>query len=287
MLGNTPANVFSTADIPYIPITFFRDHEVKTGEWVAEVVFRSSGTTGSVQSEHLVSSLDWYHRIAQKSFSSSFGPPADYVFLALLPSYMERNDSSLINMVHDFMQQGKFPESGFHRESHQEIVDALSDLAAKNQKTILIGVSFALYDLFEKYKIPVWDNLLVMETGGMKGRRAEITRDELHEHMRVQHPALKIASEYGMTELLSQAYMRADHFQPGFSMKVLTRDISDPLQLSRTGQRGAINIIDLANLDTCSFIATDDIGIVYADGSFDVIGRLDQSDVRGCNLMYA
>lgn len=287
MLGKTPANVISTADIPFMPITFFRDHVVKTGEWDEEVIFRSSGTTGTVQSKHLVCSQDWYHRIAQKIFASSFGPPADYVFLALLPSYIERNDSSLIDMVHHFMQQAKFTESGFYMESSRQMVDALSHLAERNQKTILIGVSFALYDLFEKYIIPVWDNLTVIETGGMKGRRTEITREELHDHIRLRHAGLKIASEYGMTELLSQAYMTGHHFKPGFTMKVLIRDISDPLQLSRAGQRGAINIIDLANVDTCSFIATDDIGIMYVDGSFDVIGRLDQSDVRGCNLMYA
>jgi hypothetical protein len=178
-------------------------------------------------------------------------------------------------------------ESHFFSVPNPEIIESLQKLKIKNQPTILIGVSFALLDLFESYKIPVWENLLIMETGGMKGRRQELTREELYARIRDHHPDVRIASEYGMTELTSQGYMKEKHFIPGPTMKIFTRDISDPLILNGHQQRGAINIIDLGNLDTCAFIATDDVGISYSDRSFDVLGRIDQSDIRGCNLLYA
>lgn len=185
------------------------------------------------------------------------------------------------------MHIDKKQESDFFGTVDQNIIKVLQSLKMAQQKTILIGVSFALMDLFDHHNVPVWDRLTIIETGGMKGRGPEITREELHSRLRLHHPELKIASEYGMTELLSQAYLVNDSFQPAPTMKILIRDISDPLNLIPAGKRGAINVIDLANIDTCSFIATDDTGVVYEDGSFDVLGRLDQSDVRGCNLMYA
>lgn len=287
LVDRTPQNVHSTDQIPFLPISMFRDHAIMTGSWEPQAIFKSSGTTGVNQSSHLIRDLDWYHRVAEKTFTFAFSSPSDYVWLGLLPSYLERPDSSLINMVSFFIDAGKRKESGFFQKINTSLLETLDGLSAGNEKTILIGVSFALLELFEKYKIPVWENLLVIETGGMKGRMPEITRDELHKRMKINHPGLNVRSEYGMTELLSQAYMTEEYFIPGPYMKVLARDISDPLQLVSNGKRGALNIIDLANLDTCAFIATDDIGIVYADGFFDVLGRLDQSDVRGCNLLYA
>jgi len=286
LLGYNPSNVTRLEQVPFLPIVMFREHTIHTGEWMPETVFKSSGTTGSIQSQHKMRHLQWYHRIAQKSFDHLFGNPAEYTWLGLLPSYMERPDSSLISMVHFFMQLNANDESHFFSTPNPEIIESLQRLKLKNQRTILIGVSFALLDLFETYKIPVWENLLIMETGGMKGKRQELTRDELYARIRENHADVRIASEYGMTELTSQAYMKDDHFIPGPTMKVFTRDISDPLILNGYQQRGAINIIDLGNLDTCSFIATDDVGISYSDHSFDVLGRIDQSDIRGCNLLY-
>ncbi len=286
LLNINPSSIQGIEQIPYLPIVLFREHEIKTGLWSSEAVFRSSGTTGAIQSQHHIRSLEWYHQMSEMCFKKSFDNPEDYTWLALLPSYLERPDSSLVDMAHHFMQIKPSPKNKFYPSPNIEIINALHDLKIKNQKTILLGVSFALLDLFEEYKVPVWRNLLVVETGGMKGRRQELTREELYEKIKLHHPDLHIASEYGMTELKSQAYKKDLHFFPGPAMKVYIRDISDPLKLINTGQRGAINIIDLGNIDTCSFIATDDIGISYEDGSFDVLGRLDQSDMRGCNLMY-
>ncbi|HUR30746.1 MAG TPA: hypothetical protein VMZ69_04900 [Saprospiraceae bacterium] len=286
LLALSPLNVQSVSEIPFLPISMFREKDVKTGNWDPEVIFRSSGTTGSRQSKHLIRDLDWYHQNAEKTFNHHFGDPSEYVWIALLPSYLERPDSSLVDMVTNFMQKDKKHESGFFSEVNNKIIEVLQRLSLLNQKTILIGVSYALLDLFEKYDVPVWDQFIVIETGGMKGRGQEITKDELHGRLNARHHQLSIASEYGMTELLSQAYLKREHFYPGATMKAFTRDISDPMTMTSFGKRGVINVIDVANIDTCSFIATDDIGIVYEDGSFDVLGRLDQSDVRGCNLLY-
>ncbi|MEP6795071.1 MAG: acyl transferase [Saprospiraceae bacterium] len=285
-LNLNPSKIHGIDQIPYLPIVMFREHKIKTGLWSSEAVFRSSGTTGTIQSQHHVRSLEWYHQISEMCFKESFDRPEDYTWLALLPSYLERPDSSLVDMAHHFMQIKPSSEHKFYPSPNFEIINALHDLKLKNKKTILLSVSFALLDLFEEYKVPVWKNFFVVETGGMKGRRQELTREELYEKIKLHHPDLHIASEYGMTELMSQAYMNHEHFTPGPTMKINTRDISDPLNLTNYGQRGALNIIDLGNLDTCAFIATDDIGISYPDGSFDVLGRLDQSDMRGCNLMY-
>jgi hypothetical protein len=190
-------------------------------------------------------------------------------------------------MVRYFMHCSGRPYNNFYLDWDQSFFDTLQGLAERNEPTIMIGVSFAILDLFEKNNVRVWDDLLVIETGGMKGRRQEITREELRARIFQHAPGLTLSSEYGMTELLSQAYLREDRFCPGPTMRVFIRDISDPFSLVPEQQRGAINIIDVANLDSCAFIATDDIGIRYPDGSFDVLGRLDQSEVRGCNLMYA
>lgn len=281
-----PDQVQGIADIPYLPIVMFREHEIKTGNWKSEKNFRSSGTTGSIQSQHMVRDLDWYHRICRKCFQVPFDQPDQYAWLGLLPSYLERTDSSLVEMVHYFMECSKHPENSFFPQINEALITGLNTLRQLNTPTILIGVSFALIDLFDRTDVPVWDNLLVIETGGMKGIGKEITRDELYQQLQQHHSGLRIASEYGMTELLSQAYRTDDHFHGGPTMRVYLRDISDPLRLIGAGQRGVINVIDLANIDTCAFIATDDIGITYADGGFDVLGRLDNSDLRGCNLLY-
>ena len=286
LLGLGPGNVQCLEDIPFLPIVMFRQHDVRTGEWEAKAVFRSSGTTGSVQSRHFVRDLNWYHTIADRCFTSLVGQPGDYAWIGLLPSYLERADSSLVDMVHYFMTCSRHAENRFIPEVGDKIVSVLASLKHQDKATILIGVSFALLDLFERMDVPLWDNLLVIETGGMKGRGQEITRDELYERLRKNHHNLRLASEYGMTELLSQAYRVNEHFQPGPTMHVRIRDVSDPLRLIGHGQRGVINVIDLANIDTCSFIATDDIGVAYSSGFFDVLGRLDNSDLRGCNLLY-
>ncbi len=276
----------SLKDIPYLPITMFRDHEIMTGTWKSVAIFKSSGTTGSRPGLHHVSDLGWYHRIAEKCFTPFYGDPDQYTWLALLPTYLERPDSSLVDMVQYFMSRNPVKKHGFFPEPDQSLVNQLQLLAKAKTPTILIGVSFALLDLFEQHQLPVWNELVVIETGGMKGRREEITRNELHERLIRHHTGLHIASEYGMTELMSQAYSKNHLFKGGPTLKVFIRDISDPLWMIESGQRGVINIVDLGNMDTCSFIATDDIGVGHADGTFEVLGRLDQSDIRGCNLLY-
>lgn len=281
-----PDQVRSTADIPFLPIVMFREHEIRTGDWDAEKIFRSSGTTGVVQSRHLVRDLQWYHGVAEMCFYSAFRQPGEFAWIGLLPSYLDRADSSLVDMVYHFMSLSGNASSGFFPQVNDEIKHSLQVLKERGSPVILIGVSFALLDLYESTDVPVWDRLMVIETGGMKGRGQEITREEMYSRLRRHYPSLQIASEYGMTELLSQAYRTVDHFYPGPTMRVRIRDISDPLKLIGHGQRGVINVIDLANIDSCAFIATDDIGMSFADGGFDVLGRLDNSDLRGCNLLY-
>lgn len=286
LLGLAPDTVQSLGEVPYLPIIMFREHVVKTGSWEAESVFRSSGTIGSIQSKHFIRDLNWYHLVAEKGFTSSFGSPGQYTWVGLLPSYLERSDSSLVDMVNHFMSCSGSAENIFIPNVGDEVISVLNAHKNRSNATVLIGVSFALLDLFERGDVPVWDNLLVMETGGMKGRGLEITREELYARLRKHQLKLRITSEYGMTELLSQAYSKGGHYQPGPMMRIRMRDISDPLKLIDHGARGIINIIDLANIDTCSFVASDDVGISYPDGSFDVLGRVDNSDLRGCNLMY-
>ena len=286
LLHKDPSNVTAISDIPFLPVSVFKEHLVKTGTWDPQCRFESSGTTGSQRSQHLVRDRSWYHAVAQKGFSTFLGSPGDFIWVGLLPSYLDRPDSSLVDMVDHFMTVGGHEKSGFFPAINDQLVELLNALFRENEAVVLIGVSFALLDLFDHAGIPVWDRLLVIETGGMKGRGKELTREELYDRMRARYPALRIASEYGMTELLSQAYRIGGRFLPGPTMGVFIRDVSDPLRLIGQGQRGAINIIDLANIDTCAFIATEDVGVSYVDGSFEALGRLDLSDMRGCNLMY-
>jgi hypothetical protein len=286
LLDVAPGDVRGIEDMPFLPISVFKHHVVKTDEWATEAIFRSSGTTGSHQSQHHIRHLEWYHQIALQGFQSHFEHPGQFVWLGLLPAYLDRPDSSLVDMVHAFMSVSGHKENEFFPNVNEELVTRLKALALRNEKVILVGVTFALLDLFEQFDVPVWDNLLVLETGGMKGRGKEITREEVYQRLQIRHNNLRIGSEYGMTELMSQAYRTSDHFIPGIRMKIFIRDISDPLTIIGSHQRGAINVIDLANVDTCAFIATDDIGVAHPNGCFDVLGRLDNSDLRGCNLLY-
>lgn len=271
--------------IPFLPIQFFKSHEVVCSKAAVEIVFLSSGTTGNEQSKHFVTDLSVYEESFAKGFEHFYGAIEDYTILALLPSYLERDGSSLIYMVNDFIQKSKNKKSGFYLNNLEELAQNLVELDNKNQKTLLIGVSFALLDLVEKYTFQL-KNTIVMETGGMKGRRKELIREELHQILQDGFGVDKIHSEYGMTELLSQAYSKGNGiFECPPWMKILTRDTEDALTVLPERKSGGINVIDLANSNSCSFIATQDLGKTYANGTFEVLGRFDNSDIRGCNLM--
>lgn len=285
-LGVKPGNVKSIAEIPFLPIEFFKSHNVISGpESGNEVVFTSSGTTGALQSRHLVSDLSLYERSFRDGFELFYGPVKDLAFFALLPSYLEREGSSLIYMVEDLMKNSGYSKSGFYLENHDELISNLKEAETKNQKTILLGVTYALLDLIEISRLDL-KNTIIMETGGMKGKRKEMVREELHKVLCNGFGVEKIHSEYGMTELLSQAYSKGDgiFYCPPW-MKVIIRDTNDPFSFLPENKTGGINVIDLANLNSCSFIATQDLGKLYSDGSFEVLGRFDNSDIRGCNLL--
>ncbi len=271
--------------IPFLPIDFFKTHNIISSNKKIKTTFRSSGTTGITTSEHHITDLSIYEKSFIKAFEKFYGKINDYVFLALLPSYSERNDSSLIYMVEKLMKISSKPDNGFYLYNHEDLFNKLQELENKNQKTILIGVSFALIDFFETYKISL-KNISIIETGGMKGRKKEIVREELHKIIKNATGLKNIHSEYGMTELLSQAYaLEENKYSAPAWMKVLIRDTNDPFTFLKKGQSGGINIIDLANINSCSFIETKDLGKVHSDNSFEVLGRFDNSDVRGCNLM--
>jgi len=280
-----PSDVKHINQIPFLPIQFFKTHEVLSSQNPIEQTFSSSGTTGSITSKHYVTDLDIYKQSFRKGFQSFYGNTEDYVILALLPSYLERDGSSLIYMVNDMITQSKHPESGFYLDDLDALYKTLNKLDQSHKKVLLIGVSFALLDLVERYQFDL-KNTIIMETGGMKGRRKELVRAELHQILKLGFGVKNIHSEYGMTELLSQAYSNGNGiFNSPKWMKVLTRDTEDALSIQHPGKTGGINIIDLANVNSCSFIATQDLGKVLNDGSFEVVGRFDNSDIRGCNLM--
>lgn len=273
------------AEIPFMPIQFFKSHKVVSSKKAVQRVFLSSGTTGNEQSKHFVTDLSIYEKTFSKGFEHFYGPIEDYIVLALLPSYLERDGSSLIYMVNNFIQKSKNKKSGFYLNNLDELARDLAELDKNNEKVLLIGVSFALLDLVEKHKFKL-NNTIVMETGGMKGRRKELIREELHQILREGFGVENIHSEYGMTELLSQAYSKGNGiFVCPPWMKILTRDTEDALTVLPEGKSGAINIIDLANVNSCSFIATQDLGKTYPSGTFEVLGRFDNSDIRGCNLL--
>ena len=271
--------------IPFLPIQFFKSHEVVSNSNPIQTTFRSSGTTGMVTSQHLVTDVSIYEESYRKGFSQFYGNIEDYVVLALLPSYLEREGSSLIHMVSDLIQLSSHPESGFYLHNYDELIEKIIQLDQSGQNVILIGVTYALLDLIEKHSFQL-ENTIIMETGGMKGKRKEMIREELHQELCSGFGVKSIHSEYGMTELLSQAYSLGEGiFQCPSWMQILVRDTEDALSYVREGKTGGINVIDLANINSCSFIATQDLGKIYSDGSFEVLGRFDHSDIRGCNLM--
>ncbi len=282
-LGINPETVDSVSNIPFLPIELFKNHEIKTGTWTTEAKFTSSGTTGNNTSTHHIKSLDFYLKNTATIFSHFYAAPEEYVVLALLPSYLERSGSGLIAMVNHFIDLSNNAESGFYLYNHEALASKLASIQSK--KVILFGVTFALLDFAEKHPID-FPELLLFETGGMKGRKEEMTRSEVHHQLKQGFNVPHIQSEYGMTELQSQAYSRANGlFETPPWMKILIRETDDPLTLSRLEKTGGINVIDLANCDTCAFIATEDLGRLYSDGSFEILGRIDHSDARGCNLL--
>jgi hypothetical protein len=284
-LGKNRSNVHRLEDIPFLPISFFKTEKVVCGSFSPDIVFTSSGTTGSEVSKHYVKDIALYEQSYLSTFKQFYGPIEDYCILALLPSYLEREGSSLIYMAGDLIKKSKHGDSGFYLDHHDRLYDLLLRLEATDTKILLLGVSFALLDMAEKYRSNL-RNTIIMETGGMKGRRKEMIREELHHILKVGFGVPHIHSEYGMTELLSQAYSKGNGiFKAPNWMKILTRETEDPLTLQEPEKTGGINIIDLANLHSCAFIATQDLGKVYTDGSFEISGRFDHSDIRGCNLM--
>ncbi len=285
-LGKTRSSVKTLSDIPFIPVEFFRSHKVITGNLPHEILFESSGTTGLKASRHYVHDAAIYEESFLRAFRLFYGDPAEYFISALLPSYTERGNSSLVYMVDKLINISLYPKSRFCKNNYTELVNNITESKELKQKILLFGVSYALLDLAEKYS-PDLSGVIVMETGGMKGRRKEIIREELHEVLKSKFNVPFIHSEYGMTEMLSQAYSKGNgvFYCPPW-MKVLIRDPRDPLTLyNKPGVTGGINVIDLANVYSCSFIATGDLGRLHEDGGFEVLGRFDNSDIRGCNLL--
>jgi len=284
-LGRDKQNVKSVRDIPFLPIQFFKSHDVLSTTAPVKTTFTSSGTTGSITSRHLVTDLDYYEQSFRLAFSQFYGNIEDYAVLALLPSYLEREGSSLIYMAEDLIKGSNNADSGFYLNNYDELIEKLVNLDNSGQNILLIGVTYALLDLVEKRGFNL-KNTIIMETGGMKGRRREMIREELHEVLCKGFGVSKIHSEYGMTELLSQAYSLGDGiFECPPWMDILIRDTEDALTYIEPGKTGGINLIDLANYNSCSFIATQDLGKKYPNQSFEVLGRFDNSDIRGCNLM--
>ncbi|MBN4062396.1 acyltransferase [Bacteroidales bacterium AH-315-I05] len=284
-LGIDSRSINQIENIPFLPIEFFKTHEVLCKGKTAEQAFLSSGTTGQNQSKHYVAEILLYRESFRKCFEIFYGKPNNYIILALLPSYLEQNGSSLVFMMNDLIEKSSNEHSGFYLHNLDELAEKLKKLDDAGNKILLFGVSFALLDLAEKHQFNL-RNTIVMETGGMKGRRKEPVREELHEILCSSFGVEAMHSEYGMTELLSQAYSAGKGvFRCPPWLKILTRDVNDPFQLLENGKTGGINIIDLANIHSCSFIATQDLGKVYDDDSFEVLGRFDHSDLRGCNLM--
>lgn len=293
-----PLLVKKMEQIPFLPVSFFKSHEVLTTFFEPKVIFESSGTTEILKSRHLIKDLSFYEKSFIRGFEFFYGPVSNWCILGLLPSYLERKNSSLVYMMDKLIQLSEHPQSGFYLNEYDKLFAVLNELEKKKQKTLLLGVTFALLDFAEKFSLPL-AHTIIMETGGMKGKREEMVRNEVHSILKKSFHQTSIHSEYGMTELLSQAYSKGEgifHCPPW--MKIIVRDEDDPLELhipyfnAKTYVSGAINVIDLANIYSCSFIATDDIGKIYQDGGsacrqagFEVMGRRDGSDLRGCSLM--
>ena len=284
LLNVAVESVKTVEEIPFLPISFFKTQQVKD-QYPAQLVFSSSGTTGMQVSNHFVHDLSLYQQAFTTGFEYRYGALEDYLILALLPSYLERTGSSLIHMLDRMIQVSKYRESDFYLHNFEKLYHVLQSLANRKIKIILLGVTFALLDFVEQFQLNMPD-LIVMDTGGMKGRRKELLREEVHAKLKAGFGVHTIHSEYGMTELLSQAYSKTDgHFECPPWMQVMARDTGDPLQLIENGKTGGLNIIDLANIHSCCFIASEDLSKVSANG-FQVLGRFDYSEVRGCNLMY-
>jgi phenylacetate-coenzyme A ligase PaaK-like adenylate-forming protein len=285
LLKKDKSNVKSLEEIPFLPIQFFKSHEIVSSSKPIQETFTSSGTTGMLTSKHMVTDLTLYEQSFRKAFSQFYGNTEDYIVLALLPSYLERDGSSLIYMVNDLIEGSNHPTSGFYLHNYDDLIHNLIELDSSGQNVLLIGVTYALLDLIEKQTFQL-KNTIIMETGGMKGKRKEIIREELHAILCNGFGVRNIHSEYGMTELLSQAYsLGSGIFECPPWMSVLIRDTEDALTYVDYGKTGGINVIDLANINSCSFIATQDLGKKYPNHSFEVLGRFDSSDIRGCNLM--
>jgi hypothetical protein len=285
LLNKNKENVKFLTEIPFLPIQFFKSHEVISSTEPIQTTFTSSGTTGMTTSKHLVTDVTLYEESYRNAFSEFYGNIEDYCVLALLPSYLEREGSSLIHMVDDLIQSSNHKDSGFYLNNYEELIAKLVELDNSGQNVILIGVTFALLDLIEMHQFQL-KNTVIMETGGMKGKRKEMIREELHEILCQGFGVPIIHSEYGMTELLSQAYSLGNGiFECPNWMQILIRETEDALSYVKEGKTGGINVIDLANINSCSFIATQDLGKKYPNHSFEVLGRFDNSDIRGCNLM--
>lgn len=285
LLKKNKENVKSLTEIPFLPIQFFKSHDILSSTEAIQATFTSSGTTGMQTSKHLVTAISLYEESYRNAFSEFYGNIEDYCVLALLPSYLEREGSSLIHMVDDLIKSSNHPESGFYLNNYDALIAKLIELDNSGQNVILIGVTYALLDLIEKQNFQL-KNTIIMETGGMKGKRKEMIREELHEILCQGFGVPVIHSEYGMTELLSQAYSLGNGiFECPNWMQILIRDTEDALSYVDEGKTGGINVIDLANINSCSFIATQDLGKKYPNHSFEVLGRFDNSDIRGCNLM--
>lgn len=283
-----PVQITSLEEIPFLPVEFFKTHLVLDADKKAEVQFESSGTTAQTPALHHIADVSLYEESFTRGFSSFYGDPEKYCIVALLPSYLQRSGSSLVYMMDHLIGLSHHSDSGFYLNNLEELSKLLQRRNADEQPTLLVGVSHALLDLAERYPLKLKDHIIMMETGGMKGRRKEMVRRELHEALRKAFGLETIHSEYGMTELLSQAYSTGNGlFKPPPWMKVLVRDPNDPFSWVQNGRTGGLNIIDLANLYSCSFIATGDLGKVHPDGEFEILGRFDHSDIRGCNLMVS
>lgn len=283
-LNRSPEKIQHIEQIPFLPISFFKTHKVMCGDFEPELIFESSGTTQTVNSQHLIKFASVYESSFQKGFELFYGNPNDWCIIGLLPAYLERKNSSLVKMANDLIALSHHPKSGFYLYDFDQLNTTLNELEAVGQKTLLLGVTFALLDFAEAFPNTL-KSTIIMETGGMKGRKKELTRQEVHEFLYQQLGVAHVHSEYGMTELLSQAYSKGEgryHCPPW--MRVFLREENDPLTIKKEGQ-GLVNVIDMANVYSCAFIATDDVGVFHEDNSFEIQGRLDNSDLRGCSLL--
>ena len=285
-LGIEPTSIDRVDKIPFLPISFFKSHDVVTGnQGIPEIIFTSSGTSGSFSSRHIVPQLSFYLSNAKRNFEFFFGSLTEYHILALLPSYLERDGSSLISMVNYFMAESQSSGSGFYLNNYEELLRQIKKVKDDGRKVLLLGVSFALLEMAESFEVDL-SQCIIMDTGGMKGKRKELTREELHEFLQNKFHVDVIHSEYGMTELMSQAYSAGGglYSSPPW-MKAVARDLNDPFKMEPIGKTGGINVIDLANLHSCAFIETQDLGKIHQNGRFEILGRFDNSDIRGCNLL--